>query len=684
MDGEHLSGLPPTLGHSSPVAAQLPAGGNIKYSIDILRLVTQQITEQLVPDAAFNADVEEIESLGQQLLLLAASCDVTYEVALGFRHEDCPGKNTERGERDFPHEHDYTSQSSVSHADDDMPLNQELVEVFKEIDVDKNGRIEVSELCNALRVVGLPRALSAKLIRLADADQSGEIDFDEWVAVLRRCQDKDLALFRDSLVHTKSKATDGTVFDSDQKHHPCMLHPLSVPRLVWDFFIAVMCLYVTISEPFFVAFEGGLSSVTIESLAFADRFTECVFLLDILLNFRTGYIDEDTRNVATVELDWRLAAKHYMRTWLLLDLLSAFPFSLLVASAPTDLQFAKALKASKFMKLTRLLKSVPAIRRIEDSDVYEDFIKYPWVRFVYRRSFVLWLLIIVCHMMACVMKLIDEGFLSSGYETVTSEYIAAFYWCMTTLTTVGYGDITPVTNAERLFAVAAMVVGGGFYGVVVGLIGEMVKENDLNATAFYSRMDLIHAWSVHHNLPRRTRIAVCRYFRHFLSEKSAMEEADVWQDLSPELQKEVSDYIVHDDVRYNPIFDGVSLGAVVKVHSILHRCTAGAGQSIVKRGDPGTTMYIIRVGKVTLEHSSDLQGKQQLRTLLPGQSFGEEVVVGYLDRYEYDVTTSAAATFETILQHQLMEIFSCMPHVLERMQRNASEMDPRLRQRPST
>ena len=35
---------------------------------------------------------------------------------------------------------------------------------------------------------------------------------------------------------------------------------------------------------------------------------------------------------------------------------------------------------------------------------------------------------------------------------------------------VGYGDITATTDAERAYSIAAMVVGGGFYGYVVGSI----------------------------------------------------------------------------------------------------------------------------------------------------------------------------------------------------------------------
>ena len=42
------------------------------------------------------------------------------------------------------------------------------------------------------------------------------------------------------------------------------------------------------------------------------------------------------------------------------------------------------------------------------------------------------------------------------------RYLAALYWAMSTMTTVGYGDITPESDGERAYAMVGMVIGGGF------------------------------------------------------------------------------------------------------------------------------------------------------------------------------------------------------------------------------
>ena len=58
------------------------------------------------------------------------------------------------------------------------------------------------------------------------------------------------------------------------------------------------------------------------------------------------------------------------------------------------------------------------------------------------------------------------------------QYLASVYWAVTTMTTVGYGDIAPVTDSERIFTVFAMIVGGGFYGYVVAQATRIVMDFD--------------------------------------------------------------------------------------------------------------------------------------------------------------------------------------------------------------
>jgi voltage-gated potassium channel len=48
----------------------------------------------------------------------------------------------------------------------------------------------------------------------------------------------------------------------------------------------------------------------------------------------------------------------------------------------------------------------------------------------------------------------------------------ALYWSLTTMTTVGYGDVIPTTDTGRIVAVVVMLVGIGFVAVLTGAIAQ--------------------------------------------------------------------------------------------------------------------------------------------------------------------------------------------------------------------
>ena len=74
----------------------------------------------------------------------------------------------------------------------------------------------------------------------------------------------------------------------------------------------------------------------------------------------------------------------------------------------------------------------------------------------------------------------------------------------------GYGDMVPKSDAERAYTIVAMVIGGLFYGYVVGSITAIVSSSDLNSSAYYERMELIQEWLEHHKFPRNIRKQIRR------------------------------------------------------------------------------------------------------------------------------------------------------------------------------
>ena len=72
---------------------------------------------------------------------------------------------------------------------------------------------------------------------------------------------------------------------------------------------------------------------------------------------------------------------------------------------------------------------------------------------------------------------ITTGLVAGGsifYRQVEDlSWIDSFYFTVVTLTTVGYGDISPQTTAGKLFTIAYLLIG---IGILVALIGEVASH----------------------------------------------------------------------------------------------------------------------------------------------------------------------------------------------------------------
>lgn len=69
-------------------------------------------------------------------------------------------------------------------------------------------------------------------------------------------------------------------------------------------------------------------------------------------------------------------------------------------------------------------------------------------------------------------------FTESGTNSALGHYGDALWWSLVTVTTVGYGDIAPVTTTGRIIAAVLMLVGIGTFGIVTANIARYVIRRD--------------------------------------------------------------------------------------------------------------------------------------------------------------------------------------------------------------
>lgn len=80
------------------------------------------------------------------------------------------------------------------------------------------------------------------------------------------------------------------------------------------------------------------------------------------------------------------------------------------------------------------------------------------------------------------------------YEYFTSIYPNAFYFILTTITTVGYGDITGSTSAEYIFSMFVEFIGLTFFSLLTGTISVMFSSDQSFESLINARMEELDLW----------------------------------------------------------------------------------------------------------------------------------------------------------------------------------------------
>lgn len=111
-------------------------------------------------------------------------------------------------------------------------------------------------------------------------------------------------------------------------------------KAFWDWIILILVLYTAVFTPYSATFlldeHGDLRQrgcgYTCNPLNVADLMVDVLFIVDIVINLRTTYVDQ---NDEVVTQPGRIA-KHYVKGWFPIDLFAAIPFDLLIFRSGSD------------------------------------------------------------------------------------------------------------------------------------------------------------------------------------------------------------------------------------------------------------------------------------------------------------------------------------------------------------
>ena len=191
-----------------------------------------------------------------------------------------------------------------------------------------------------------------------------------------------------------------------------------------------------------------------------DGLFSVIFLSDIALRiFNKLKLPHKTKN--EFDEDGSQEAPYHKSIWLPIDLLASLPFDIITHMLGLSLPLA-VYHSLRALRLIRLVK----LRFI--FDIF-DYIPKPLKVFL-----VITCVFTIIHWIACGWMMINPRTDLDHY----SYYNISLYWTITTLTTVGYGDITPQTNLSRLYTMGVMLFGVSIFGLLISNFFRMMMLAD--------------------------------------------------------------------------------------------------------------------------------------------------------------------------------------------------------------
>ncbi|WP_038343785.1 ion transporter [Acinetobacter sp. A47] len=161
------------------------------------------------------------------------------------------------------------------------------------------------------------------------------------------------------------------------------------------------------------------------------------------------------------EAAWKQRIRWMKSGGAIIDLMAILP-AYLNFFVHLDLRFLRVLRLFRLLKLTRYFVSLQILLRVIQRE---------------KGSFqaVIFILVIMIVMTASAIYVVENKAQPEAFSSIPQ----AMWWAVVTLTTVGYGDVTPVTNLGRILGAFITILGVGLAALPAGILASGLA-NELN------------------------------------------------------------------------------------------------------------------------------------------------------------------------------------------------------------
>lgn len=383
-----------------------------------------------------------------------------------------------------------------------------------------------------------------------------------------------------------------------------LIHPNCRCKVAWEIYVLIVTIAITISVPLRVVF----SELNPLMLLLCDTVGTLTYIFDIILKFNTSILLQQE-----VVTNRKIIALQYIKKYFLWDIIAAIPFTWFFSYSSSQ----PPGNILRFFILCRLFKLVSISSTLQRAH------RLKFIKPAFARMFLLifWILI-AAHLIACGWILIDgpQKEITGVDPAQNIIYLEAYYWTVTTLTTIGYGDITPETGTQFIYTIVVMLIGAALYGFIIGNIANIIANIDIAKSKFRQKVENVSTFLQYRDTPVSLQNRITKYYDYLWETRRGYEESKLLQDLPTSLKTEVSLFLNRNIIEQVPVFKNASPEFIREIVMNLKPVIYTPGDNIITFGEQGSEMFFINRGRVDVLNED---GSICYATLTSGQFFGE-------------------------------------------------------------
>ena len=404
------------------------------------------------------------------------------------------------------------------------------------------------------------------------------------------------------------------------------ISPETYQILIFDTLLLICTLFGSFYLPIYIAQSKCFCSYMPKAIEYILFFHEFINIVDIIICFFRAYYNFE---FVLVKQNTKII-RHYLKKYFFLDVLSAIPFFTisyyycnyhkdnpdgkvcLYNGIDLKFNFFKMVLGLKMIKLKKVMDK----KQNRGINYFYEVISENYTLEKTMKMLVFSIIIIIgfnffiCYHIYIGLQSYPNWILKTNNQdsSFIKTYITSFYFLVTTITSVGYGDITCVSLSETLYQIIILTIGVIAYSWIVSTIGNYVKKETRAAIKFNKDLSLLEEIRV--SYPKMSFKLYNKIYKHLETVSHQQEKLDtnlLVTNLPYTLKNQIM-FIIYGSIIKKFIFfkDCENSDFILRVLTSFIPLSTKKGAFIIQEGDIIDNIVFVREGRLSLVASIDL------------------------------------------------------------------------------